>query len=94
MGSQIIVGITSLQHKINIPNAGNFLCTTQSVSELGEELGSPENVVRERVKQDAPYHQDSQGRIWIRELYSPGGLICNSRANPQSMNDLDVNRGG
>ena len=59
MGSQKIVGITSLLYKINILNEGNLLCTSQSVSELGEELDSPENVGRERIKQDAPYHQDS-----------------------------------
>jgi len=76
MGSQIIVGITSIQHKINILNAGNLLCTSQSVSELGEELDSPEDVVRERIKQDAPYLQDSRGSIWIMGLNYPGGLSC------------------
>ena len=83
MGSRIIDGITNLQHKKNILYAGNLLCTSQSVSELGEELDSPERVVRERIKQGAPYLQESRGRIWIRGLNSPGGLICNTRANPQ-----------
>ena len=84
MGSQMIVGITSLIHKINILNAGNLLCTSQSVSGLGEKMDSPENMVRERIKQGIPYHQDSRGRIWIRWLNYPGGLICNTSANPQS----------
>ena len=66
MGSRIIDGITNIQHKKNILYAGNLLCTSQSVSELGEELDSPENMVRKRIKQDAPYHHDSLGRIWIR----------------------------
>jgi len=84
MGSQNIVGITSIQYKINILNAGNLVCTSQSASELGEELDSPENVVRVRIKQDAPYHQDSRRRIWIRGLNSPGGFICNTSDNSQS----------
>ena len=83
MGSQKIVGITSLLHK-KILNMGSLLCTSQSVSELGEELDSPENMVRKRIKQGTPYHHVSLGRIWIRGLNYPGGLICNTSANSRS----------